>query len=431
MRKRLSTALALLLLLGSPAWATELNLKVEASGCHASAVTIGPLCETPYRVVGELTDASSDGLAMVVFDLEYTGGGLPPADTPSDLPMAAFAPPAGLSNPGGYGGTPLGGKLVQVGGSQNVIGHGAWNCEAAEDCPAPSTCVDEVCTSLPGLPTGEIVLGVAQPGAAAAVATGTIVSPATPGTYTLRLTSPVGTVYEKGVDGRPYWWNETAGIGSVEDLTITVESGQECCDVYEGCCLPDDTCTFAPPAECTQIGGTPAGTDCENDADGDGVDGTCGDQCPNDPDKLAPGICGCGIPDTDTDGDDTPDCIDGCPDDPDKISPGVCGCGIPDTDTDGDDTPDCIDGCPEDPDKIDPGVCGCGVPDDDTDLDSVPDCLDQCPWEDDTVDEDENGIPDCLEDDPDVPAVSGWGLVVLALSILAVFAIYRGRRRTA
>ena len=27
------------------------------------------------------------------------------------------------------------------------------------------------------------------------------------------------------------------------------------------------------------------------------------DQCPDDPDKLAPGACGCGAPDTDSDGD--------------------------------------------------------------------------------------------------------------------------------
>ena len=30
------------------------------------------------------------------------------------------------------------------------------------------------------------------------------------------------------------------------------------------------------------------------------------------------------------------DLCDGCPNDPEKIDPGVCGCGIPDTDDDGD-----------------------------------------------------------------------------------------------
>ncbi|MFQ5424128.1 MAG: endonuclease I family protein [Phycisphaerae bacterium] len=60
------------------------------------------------------------------------------------------------------------------------------------------------------------------------------------------------------------------------------------------------------------------------------------DACPNDPLKTDPGICGCGVPDTDTDGDGTPDCNDLCPNDPNKIAPGSCGCGMPETPADGD-----------------------------------------------------------------------------------------------
>jgi hypothetical protein len=113
------------------------------------------------------------------------------------------------------------------------------------------------------------------------------------------------------------------------------------------------------------------------DSDGDGY-ASC-DNCPNDPLKIDPGVCGCGVPDTDTDSDGTPDCTDGCPNDPLKIAPGVCGCGVADTDSDGDGVANCIDGCPNDPNKTAPGVCGCGVPDTDTDSDGTPDCTDGCP----------------------------------------------------
>ncbi|HMO40268.1 MAG TPA: thrombospondin type 3 repeat-containing protein, partial [Saprospiraceae bacterium] len=105
----------------------------------------------------------------------------------------------------------------------------------------------------------------------------------------------------------------------------------------------------------------------------------CQDNCPDDPNKTEPGICGCGTPDTDTDGDGTPDCKDNCPTDPNKTEPGECGCGVADTDTDGDGTPDCKDNCPTDPNKTEPGACGCGVADTDTDGDGTPDCKDNCP----------------------------------------------------
>jgi hypothetical protein len=116
----------------------------------------------------------------------------------------------------------------------------------------------------------------------------------------------------------------------------------------------------------------------ETDTDGDGTP-DCIDGCPDNPDKTAPGICGCALPDTDTDADGTPDCFDGCPNDPNKTAPGVCLCGTPDVDTDNDGTLDCQDGCPNDPTKIMEGICGCGQPDVDTDGDGALDCNDECP----------------------------------------------------
>ena len=117
---------------------------------------------------------------------------------------------------------------------------------------------------------------------------------------------------------------------------------------------------------------------CSTDSDGDGVS-DCGDGCPDDPNKIEPGMCGCGNLDTDTDSDGTADCVDGCPLDRTKTEPGICGCGTPDTDRDRDGRADCMDGCPDDPAKTTPGVCGCGTPDDDTDSDGAPGCMDVCP----------------------------------------------------
>lgn len=67
---------------------------------------------------------------------------------------------------------------------------------------------------------------------------------------------------------------------------------------------------------------------------------------------------------------------DDCPDDPNKTEAGTCGCGVADTDTDGDSTPDCNDDCPNDLSKTEPGVCGCGVSEIDTDNDRIADCND-------------------------------------------------------
>ena len=76
---------------------------------------------------------------------------------------------------------------------------------------------------------------------------------------------------------------------------------------------------------------------------------------------------------------------DDCPDDPAKLEPGLCGCGAVDTDSDGDGAADCVDVCP-----LDVG--------DDSDADGVCNTDDACPGFDDSVDVDANGEPDgCQE----------------------------------
>ncbi|MEK6643079.1 MAG: thrombospondin type 3 repeat-containing protein [Planctomycetota bacterium] len=177
--------------------------------------------------------------------------------------------------------------------------------------------------------------------------------------------NPCGLPADSDCDGIPDASDNCPNDANPLQENADMDSAGDACD---GC--PNDANKTAPGlCGC----GTP-----DTDTDGDGTP-DCLDQCPNDPLKIVPGACGCGTPDTDTDGDGTPDCTDGCPMDPNKIAPGLCGCGVPDTDTDGDGTPDCEDGCPNDPNKIAPGLCGCGVPDTDTDSDGTPDCNDGCP----------------------------------------------------
>jgi OOP family OmpA-OmpF porin len=64
---------------------------------------------------------------------------------------------------------------------------------------------------------------------------------------------------------------------------------------------------------------------------------------------------------SDRDGDGVPDDKDNCPDDPDKTDPGICGCGTPDTDKDKDGVPDCNDICPNTPENVTVDDKGCWV----------------------------------------------------------------------
>jgi len=92
------------------------------------------------------------------------------------------------------------------------------------------------------------------------------------------------------------------------------------CDTPVACCAAEGSCANLPPVCCAAEGGVsnPA-VMCEGDADADGRDGVCGDRCPNDPAKISDGLCGCGVPDVDTDADTIPDCHDQCPGDDDRI----------------------------------------------------------------------------------------------------------------
>jgi hypothetical protein len=136
----------------------------------------------------------------------------------------------------------------------------------------------------------------------------------------------------------------------------------------------------------------------DTDRDGDGAL-DCTDECPDDPAKTRPGACGCLQADDDGDADGTADCNDRCPQDGAKTEAGICGCGVPESDDDGDGAPNCTDDCPEDPAKTAPGICGCDVSDADSDSDGVLDCFDLCAGFDDARDADGDAVPDGCDAD--------------------------------
>jgi len=105
-----------------------------------------------------------------------------------------------------------------------------------------------------------------------------------------------------GVCGCAYSDNDTDGDGIIDCLDAFPGSGFEWADA-DGDGVGDNSDIFPnDPAEYA-------------DSDGDGT-GDNGDQCDADPAKIAIGVCGCGVADTDTDGDSYADCIDAFPSDP-------------------------------------------------------------------------------------------------------------------
>lgn len=101
---------------------------------------------------------------------------------------------------------------------------------------------------------------------------------------------------------------------------------------------------------------------------------------------------------TDRDGDGTSDCADGCADDPNKIAPGQCGCGVADSDSDADGIVDCIDNCPLDPNS-------------------------------DQRDLDHDGVGDiCQGPDAPIPTIGQWGLAIMTLLLLVCGKVQFGRQ---
>ncbi|RIK68137.1 MAG: hypothetical protein DCC65_04770 [Planctomycetota bacterium] len=117
-----------------------------------------------------------------------------------------------------------------------------------------------------------------------------------------------------------------------------------------GCDLPDEDNDGDGVLDCEdQCEGHDDNFDCDSDGLPDGCEADCNTNgTPDDCEEFAD--CNTnGTPDScelDRDQDGVIDDCDGCPSDPNKTSPGACGCGVADTDTEGDGVPDCNDVCP-------------------------------------------------------------------------------------
>ena len=180
--------------------ASDLNLNVQTTGGQA-LIRIGPGGTVPYVIRGELSDASSGGLAMFALDLSFSGGALGQAGTPTTDPMRNFAAPLGFTNPVGFGGTIAGGNLLQVGGAQNTIRN-----------------------TLSPTPTGTVITDVAQQGAGVTLAAGLLTAPYQVGDFTLSASNVQANVLLPGQTGLPFWKVEPAGTGAVTNLTVRVQS---------------------------------------------------------------------------------------------------------------------------------------------------------------------------------------------------------------
>jgi hypothetical protein len=210
-------------LTASAAMATNINISVQQSN-GTNAITVAPGDTVDYKVIGTLTDDVNEGLALIGLNLDFTGGPMTPANSPSGSdftctnPMRNFVIPEGVTNPGpgpgAFGGTvivgapcpnPLRACLVQAGGAQNTIRNTADNAS---------------------FPIGSVLIGVAKPGGCgqAVLLTGSLTVPlGTPtGDYFLNAFDVFANVISDGETGVGFYASEAAGVGSVTNLTVNV-----------------------------------------------------------------------------------------------------------------------------------------------------------------------------------------------------------------
>jgi hypothetical protein len=209
--------------ISSRAIAAVVDLQVTSQ--DQASVTVLAGTEVEYTISLSLQSDDNEGLASVLFDLEFSGGAVTPAEAPETGDILNFVRPAGLTNPTGFGGTPVDGRLVQIGGAQNIIKNVVSN--------AP-------------VPTGSVALGVGH--TPLVVVHGSVQAPAALGVYELNVTNLLVRIIKAGDNGSgEAWATVAASAGTVSGLTIVVDTlcskVGECGDI-DGDGITDDACQF-------------------------------------------------------------------------------------------------------------------------------------------------------------------------------------------
>lgn len=198
MNRKLATLLGIgVSAMASTAFAgTGMTLSIDRTDCVTFNDGLGawsyPIT-LKFDIKGQLTGDASDGLAAVGFDLSATfeaaayditsAGPNPAAAVTPGASMGSFVRNQGITNPAGYGGTAIGGNLVQIGGAQDTIGNSVGMV-------AP-------------FPTGPVVTGLGN-GSEVTLAQVTITlnnSPAPGQKYTFTVSNVFGNVINVGQAG--------------------------------------------------------------------------------------------------------------------------------------------------------------------------------------------------------------------------------------
>jgi hypothetical protein len=368
---------------GCPAFSTSCELVITAPPSASISYTGSPYCSNEGTVGvtrtgtgGGSYGASPTGLSLDLnsgavnvgtsvpgtYTVTYivdAAGGCPAFSTTAQLEITP-SPSASIS----YAGSPYCSDAGTVSVTRTGTTGGSFSANPAGLVMGPNSGAVNISSSSPGTYTVTYTISAGGGCPTFNTTTQLVITPAPAATI-----SYAGSPYCNTVGTAPVTRTGTGGgtySASPSGLSMNPNNG----NIHPGNSSAGTyTVTYTVPA----TGGCPAFTagagvtieassiwyaDVDNDGSGvdadtlracaqpDGYAAVGGDLCPNDPDKTEPGACGCGIPETNIDGDSAPDCIDGCPTDPNKIAPGVCGCGIPDTDSDGDGLADCVDNCP-------------------------------------------------------------------------------------